>query len=186
MLSRRQLSAMAAYFTVPWLKLLPPNLSPTSYTAELPSAADMLSLVQPMPVPEFQFQNSRGQWLTPQKFKGQGVVVSLWATWCAPCRWELPTLARLAIALRSDGIQVLPIAVASGDVGQVQDYFQGHEIRGLPVLVDPSATAFVAIQENTVPLTMVITKTGNVMARAIGGADWSTQETIIKLRKWLN
>lgn len=116
-------------------------------------------------------------------FLGHGMVVNLWATWCAPCVEELPSLAALSKRLAPDDIAVLPLSSDRGGAKTVQAYFQAHAINGLPVLLDPHSTSAHAWNVRGIPTSFVIDKKGRQVARLEGSADWSTPAAAQLVRK---
>ena len=182
-LSRRQVSILGASLMAPG-GISMAGLVVPAYADELPDAADVLKRIQPVRVPLFPFQDVDGQILTLAEYHGHSLVVNLWATWCAPCRWELSTLSRLNTMLRPDHIKVLAIAVASGGAPAVESFFTRKRIEGLQVLADPLANSCGAVKTNAVPLTMIIDRDGKMVARRKGSADWGTSATASKVREW--
>ena len=144
-------------------------------------------MVENMPVqpPPFHFETAKGEKRSLADYRGHGLVVNFWATWCGPCRLELPTLAALARALKSSNILVLPISVDRGGAKTVESYFARHMVGNLPVLVDPSMSALDAFNLNGIPATIVVNPKGDVIAHLESAADWSTPGTIRKLRKMI-
>ncbi len=71
------------------------------------------------------------------EFKGRGMVVNMWATWCAPCVAEMPSLEALSKALAPQDIAVLPLSSDRGGAERLQAWYQAHGITALPVLLDP-------------------------------------------------
>ena len=182
-LSRRQFSAMSGSFSMMGVTSLS-GFDGSAQAASLPDAAEVLNKTVPTRMPKFDFMDRNRRLLSLKDYRGRGLVVNLWATWCIPCLWELPTLATLNQMLSPNDIQVLPIAVASDGAGKIISYFAKNRIEGLPVLVDPSASAFSALKTNVVPLTMIINRSGELVAHLEGGANWGTVATASKVREW--
>ena len=90
-----------------------------------------------MAAPDIVFAVADGSEHRLADFLGHGMVINLWATWCAPCVEEMPSLAALSKALAPDDIAVLPLSSDRGGAARVQAFFQEHGITGLPVLLDP-------------------------------------------------
>ena len=117
-------------------------------------------------------------------FKGRGMVVNMWATWCAPCVAEMPSLQTLSKALAPKDIAVLPLSSDRGGADAVQSWYHAHDITALPVLLDPKGALARAFNARGIPTTVIINTSGKVVARLEGAADWSApqaQALILKL-----
>jgi thiol-disulfide isomerase/thioredoxin len=152
--------------------------------AELPPLAQELKPVSPpAPPPDGVFVAADGSSHHLSEFKGRGMVVNLWATWCAPCVAEMPSLAALSKALAPQDIAVLPLSSDRGGVDAVRAWFQEHAITGLPVLLDPKGALARAFDARGIPTTVVINTAGLMVARLEGAADWAAPESQALVRK---
>jgi thiol-disulfide isomerase/thioredoxin len=118
------------------------------------------------------------------EFKGHGMVVNMWATWCAPCVAEMPSLEALSKALAPKDIAVLPLSSDRGGADAVRAWYRAHGVTGLPVLLDPRGALATAFNARGIPTTVIISTAGKIVARLEGAADWSAPEAqalIVKL-----
>ena len=115
-------------------------------------------------------------------YLGQGVVLNLWATWCAPCVAEMPSLDALAAAVAPSGVVVLPLSTDRGGAAVVQRFYEARGIRNLPVLLDPSSLSTRALGLAGLPTTLLIDKAGQERARVEGGAAWDTPAAIAMVK----
>jgi thiol-disulfide isomerase/thioredoxin len=115
-------------------------------------------------------------------FKGHGMVVNMWATWCAPCVAEMPALEALSKTLAPQDIAVLPLSSDRGGADTVAAWFQAHGITALPVLLDPKGAMARAFDARGIPTTVIINKSGNVVARLEGAADWASPDAAAAIR----
>ncbi|WP_426029770.1 TlpA family protein disulfide reductase [Caulobacter sp. DWP3-1-3b2] len=123
------------------------------------------------------FTDGAGKSLTLADFKGQVVVMNLWATWCAPCKKEMPTLAKLQASYATQPLKVLPISVdRDSDLNLVQAQMTANS--PLQVYRDPGYKLSFALDPRAegYPTTVIYDKQGRERARLAGDADWSSPE----------
>jgi len=150
----------------------------------LPPLAEGLSPVSPPgEPPDGVFIAADGSTHRLAEFRGRGMVVNLWATWCAPCVAEMPSLEALSKALAPQDIAVLPLSSDRGGADAVLAWYQQHGITGLPVLLDPKGALARAFSARGIPTTVVIDTSGHVVARLEGAADWSAPAAEALVRK---
>jgi thiol-disulfide isomerase/thioredoxin len=140
----------------------------------LAAAAFNFAATGPKPVPELTFLDEGGEEVTLRDFEGDVVVLNLWATWCAPCRREMPSLDRLQAELGEDGLTVVALSLDRGDVGKVREFFEELEIANLAIYRDPEAPGL--------PTTIVIDRTGQEVGRLLGPAEWDSEQALALLR----
>jgi thiol-disulfide isomerase/thioredoxin len=153
-----------------------------SADSDLPDVATVITRMSPTAAPAFVFFTPAAKRLTLADFAGHTLVVNLWATWCPPCRDELPTFAALAPKLKASGILVLPISIDSNGATAVRPYFKTQDIRTLPILLDENGDNLDALNTDGIPVTVVINPEGKMVARLDGAADWNTPATIAYLQ----
>ncbi len=108
--------------------------------------------------------------------RGKWVVLNFWATWCAPCRLEMPSLDRLQAA-RPD-LLVLPVASGPNPVPGIARFWQEAAITGITSLRDPSRELSAAAGVLALPVTLILNPEGQEVARLIGHAEWDAPETL--------
>jgi thiol-disulfide isomerase/thioredoxin len=159
------------------------NVAPRRAVAqEMGSVDDLQDMPPGATLPAFQFFTPDNQARTLDDYRGRGVVLNLWATWCGPCVAELPTLDALAAAVAADDIVVLPLSSDAGGAASVRAFYDGHDIEHLPVLLDPGGAITSAWQVPGIPVTVIFDRTGHPRARLIGGADWSTPAAVARVK----
>jgi thiol-disulfide isomerase/thioredoxin len=155
-----------------------------SHAQELEDLAGALKLTDPpVAAPAFGFVAADGSEHHLADFLGHAMVVNLWATWCAPCVAEMPSLAALSKALAPNDIAVLPLSSDRGGAAAVQAFYKQHGITGLPVLLDPQGAAAHACKVRGIPTSLIIDRQGRERARLEGAADWSTPAAAALVRK---
>lgn len=130
--------------------------------------------VTPRPVPEITFENGDGEPMTLADFRGKVIVLNIWATWCPPCRREMPTLDRLQAELGSERFEVLALSIDSAGPSVVREFFAEEGIEHLALYIDTSARALPRLDIRGVPTTLMVDAEGCEVARLIGEADWAT------------
>jgi thiol-disulfide isomerase/thioredoxin len=136
---------------------------------------DLVVDSSPAPAPNAPFTDAAGKAHTLADFKGKAVIVNLWATWCAPCVQEMPTLAKLASESAGQPLAIVPVSVDRPDDRANAEAFLAKR-PPLTFYSDPSyglPAAFTPRVEG-LPTTVLIDRNGRVRARLSGGADWST------------
>ena len=128
---------------------------------------------RPVP-PQDPFLDGSGAAKTLADFKGRPVVLNFWATWCAPCVKELPSLARLQAA-RPD-LAVLIVNVEKKGARVAAPFLEENGVEGLEPYVDGEMKLWRAFRLNGLPTTVLIDAEGREVARHEGEADWDTPE----------
>jgi thiol-disulfide isomerase/thioredoxin len=144
----------------------------------LPAAAFNFAPTGPKPVPELTFLDAEGNEVRLADFQGEVVVLNLWATWCGPCRREMPSLDRLQAKFGGDGLEVIALSLDRGDVAKVRAFFDELEISRLAVYQDPQARAGRELGAPGLPTTIVIDRTGREIGRLLGPAEWDSEDAL--------
>jgi thiol-disulfide isomerase/thioredoxin len=148
----------------------------------LSAAAFNFAATGPKPVPELTFLDGEGEQVSLADFRGKVVVLNLWATWCAPCRREMPSLDRLQAELGDDGLEVIALSLDRGDVAKVREFFDELEIANLKIYRDPDTRASRALEALGLPTTIVIDRAGQEVGRLLGPAEWDSADALALLR----
>jgi thiol-disulfide isomerase/thioredoxin len=139
--------------------------------------AKLVVPAQPVQEPDVAFTGPDGKTMKLADLKGQVVIVNFWATWCGPCKEEMPSLARLAKDYAEKGVKVVPISVDRLEDGAAaKDFLKSHG--DLPFYNDPEYRVVFGLTPRAegLPTTVIFDKDGKEKARLSGGADWSTDQ----------
>ena len=136
----------------------------------------------PRQIPGLQFQDGAGRARSLADFRGRLVLLNIWATWCAPCREEMPTLDRLQAKLGGPGFEVVALSIDQQGAAVVRKFFDEVGIKSLQLYVDPSAQAGFKLATVGVPTTLLVDRTGREIGRRAGPAKWDAPEVVEALR----
>lgn len=128
------------------------------------------------PAPALQALDMQGKTWTLAELRGRAVVLNFWATWCPPCRAEMPSLQQLAEIYGPEQLQVLALNVGEGP-RRIAQYLQSSGLN-LTVLLDPQSEAARAWGANVLPTTLLIDAEGRPRLRVRGEVDWSGREAM--------
>ena len=129
------------------------------------------------PAPDVSFNNPDGGEITLAKFKGVPVLVNLWATWCAPCVKELPTLDRLSQSHDKDGsLGVVAISQDMGPHASVVAFLQSHGIKSLGAYHDPKMALSGKLGAEVLPTSILFDAEGREVWRYVGDLDCTGAE----------
>jgi thiol-disulfide isomerase/thioredoxin len=107
-----------------------------------------------------------------EDWRGQWVLLNFWATWCAPCRHEMPGLDRIAAELGGPDFVVLPVATGRNPLPAIRRFFEETELQNLPILRDPQQHFAREMAVFGLPVTVLIDPEGREVARLTGDAAW--------------
>ena len=120
------------------------------------------------------FKGADGSDLTFADFQGKYLLVNFWATWCAPCREEMPHLAELQAEFGGDDFVVLTIASGRNPRPAMEAFFAEIGVENLPLHTDANSALSRDMGVLSLPVTVILDRQGNEIARLTGGADWAS------------
>ena len=136
----------------------------------------------PAPPAPQSFTDAEGAAVSLADFKGKGVVLNLWATWCVPCVAEMPALDAMAAKLAGEGIVVVPLSSDRGGAAAVRKFYAAHQIAHLGIWLDHLGLAARGLGARGLPTTLIIDREGRERGRLEGGIAWATEEALAKIR----
>jgi len=122
------------------------------------------------------FRDLDGKRLTLAGYSGKVVLVNIWATWCPPCRAEMPTLDRLAGEMEGPDFAVISLSTDRGGVDRVAQFFESIQIENLEVMHDRSGKFSRQAGVLGLPVTLILDRQGREIARLLGDTDWDSPE----------
>lgn len=136
----------------------------------------------PLDLEEVRFTDGAGRTMTLADFAGRTVLLNLWATWCAPCREEMPALDRLQGELGGDSFTVVALSLDRGALEGPRAFFEEIGVRHLALYHDGSGRAGAKLGAFGLPTTLLIGPDGRSLGRLVGPADWDSPEALELLR----
>jgi len=137
---------------------------------------DMMKLAihqEPMAVSSEPFTGPEGE-TTLADFQGKVLLVNFWATWCAPCREEMPSIAALGEAFAAEDFAVVTIATGRNPAPAIEKFLSEIGLEDLPVYLDPKQRLARDMGVMGLPVTVLVDSEGREVARLVGGADWGS------------
>jgi len=126
---------------------------------------------------EFCLKDLSGKKVELKQFKGKIIFLNFWATWCGPCKEEMPSLEVLHQQFKEKNFILLTISVDYEGLKPVQEFINKHRYT-FPVLLDPKCEALDLFEVKGIPTTFIINKKGRMIGRAIGPRDWKSPEVV--------
>jgi thiol-disulfide isomerase/thioredoxin len=136
----------------------------------------------PLKVPDLTFEDASGKKLSLADFRGRTVLLNLWATWCVPCRKEMPTLDALQGELGAEDFQVVAVNIDTRDHDKPKRFFKDIGVRKLAYFADPSAKVFQDLKAIGrafgMPTTMLLDHQGCEIGTIAGPANWASNDAL--------
>ncbi|HXV73979.1 MAG TPA: TlpA disulfide reductase family protein [Sphingomonadales bacterium] len=136
----------------------------------------------PQPLPVTPFADRGGDPVTLGAFRGKTVLVNFWATWCKPCRAEMPSLARLEAALGGEAFGVVTVSLDLEGYEIIDPFLAEIGVANLPVYWDRSNRLTVELATKGLPMTILIDREGRWVGRLDGPAEWDTPEALALMK----
>jgi len=142
-------------------------------------------LPAPRPLPSIQFMDETGRRLTSEDFRGKVVLLNFWATWCLPCREEMPALDRLQATLGGKDFEVVAVSIDKGDKGPaaLKVFYRDVGIRHLRIYHDPTGDAGFEVGMVGIPTTLLLDREGKELGRMSGPAKWDGPEALALIER---
>jgi thiol-disulfide isomerase/thioredoxin len=139
----------------------------------------------PKPMPELRFEDGAGRARTLADFRGKLVLLNVWATWCAPCREEMPALDRLQAELGGPSFEVVALSVDQQGPEVARRFLGEIGVKSLALYIDRSASAAFKLDTPGLPVSLLLDRQGREIGRHLGPAKWDAPEVLQSLRSKL-
>jgi thiol-disulfide isomerase/thioredoxin len=140
--------------------------------------AALLVRPKPLDLPAFTFADADGKSKSLADFSGKIVLLNIWATWCVPCREEMPAFDRLETRLGGKDFAVVAVNIDKGGPEKAAAFLQETGATHLALYTDPSGKLFSTLKAVGMPTTLLIDRDGKEIARLVGPADWASPEAV--------
>jgi peroxiredoxin len=127
--------------------------------------------------PNFSLEDVHGKKVEFRHFGGKVVFLNFWATWCSPCKEEMPSMEALYNLFKGKDFVFLTVSVDYAGVKPVKEFIEKHRYT-FPVLIDPNCETLDLFEVKNIPTTLLIDKKGTIIGKAIGPIDWKKQEVV--------
>ena len=160
-----------------WMLAGPVHAVPPASIGHLKLEADA------KPIPTVAFTDAQGARHTLAEFKGRYVLLNLWATWCAPCVRELPSLAGLQSAIPKDKFTIVAVDVGRGSPADAAAFLKSHHAGALDVYMDSDIALIRVFGAFGLPMSVLIDPQGREIARAMGPGEWNAPDAVDYFRE---
>lgn len=134
--------------------------------------------------PDLKFKDENGQIISLRSLKGKVVFINLWATWCPPCIYEMPSINKLKNTFKDNDDLVFLMVDVDGKINQAKKFMERRKF-DLPVHI-PASEIPRELFGGSIPTTIIVNKQNDIVGRHVGGADYAAQEVIDMMSKLLN
>ncbi|MGO8954400.1 MAG: TlpA family protein disulfide reductase [Rhodomicrobium sp.] len=183
-------SVASGFYTALWLRgdgerSVPPIVAEREAGFSAP-AGQLVRRAEPQAMPDLVFSSADGKPHHLSEWRGKVVLLNLWATWCAPCKAEMPSLDRLQAKLGSDAFTVLAISVDRTGMDKPASFFAGNGITHLTLYNDNTSQTLNGLRVSGLPVSVILNREGREAARLIGPADWDGPRATAQIEEFLN
>jgi len=150
-----------------------------------PSARDVSPITlfeTPRPLPDIRFVDAVNQPVSLADFRGKTILLNIWATWCAPCREEMPSLDRLEKRLGGSDFQVVALSTDLNGLAAVKAFYDRIQLTTLGVYLDSSGKVSTDLKIPGLPTTLLIDPEGRALGVRVGAAEWDSDEVMSMIR----
>ena len=153
-----------------------------SYSIEKPDIENIVINKIPKTYQEIVFKDLNQKDIDLANYKGKLLILNFWATWCAPCLEEMPSLDLLQSDSRLNNLMIFPINIGQENLSKSENFFKELKIKNLNIYFDPTISLAKKFSLRGIPTTILFNKDGEEFARIIGSIDFNSQKFI----EWLS
>ncbi len=139
----------------------------------------------PVPLGEITMEGLDGRQISSRDWQGKATIVNFWATWCAPCIREMPSLVRLQQRLGGKAFTVIALSQDRKGFDVIKPFIAEHELKALPVYHDPKSRSALALKIRALPTSVLFDRQGRELGRLAGHAEWDSDEAVALIEHYL-
>ena len=158
--------------------------SSASYAIQQPNLENLIIHKDPKKLEKINFINIKNETIDLKKFENSLVIINFWATWCAPCIEEMPSLNRLQKNTAFNNLKILPINVGRDSIEKSKNFYKKLKIDNLEIYLDKDIELANKFLLRGLPTTVFINKKGEEFARVIGFINFDDKRIIKWLQKY--
>jgi thiol-disulfide isomerase/thioredoxin len=155
-----------------------------SYALEKPDLKNLVLIKDPKLYDDVIFKDINQKDVNLDDFKGKLLILNFWATWCLPCKVEMPSLDDLQSNSSFSNLKIFPINIGKEDISKSESFFKELNIRNLDIYIDAPITLAKKFSLRGVPTSIIFNKQGKEFARIIGSIDFNDEEFIDWLKAY--
>ena len=156
----------------------------SSFSLEASEIKNLIIYEEPKKYDNLSFLDDKNNELKLNSFKGNVILLNFWATWCAPCKEEMPSLDLLEENKELNNLKIFPINIGKDNLNKASSFFNNLKIRNLNLYFDNPQTLAKKLSLRGIPTTILFNKKGDEFARIVGSIDFSDQKFLDWLRQY--
>tara|TARA_B100000780_G_scaffold86180_1_gene59232 strand:- start:76 stop:591 length:516 start_codon:yes stop_codon:yes gene_type:complete len=149
-----------------------------SYALGKPDIKNLVLIKNPKTYENVIFKDINQRDVVLDDFKGKLLILNFWATWCAPCKEEMPSLDDLQLNSNLNNLKIFPINIGQEDISKSEFFFKELNIKNLDIYIDAPITLAKKFSLRGVPTTILFNKEGKEFARIMGSIDFNDEEFV--------
>lgn len=122
--------------------------------------------------PDFQLKNLKGEWVDLNAFRGKIILINFWATWCGPCRAEMPSMEEMYNGFNRKDFEILAVSTDEDGLRSVVPFLQEYRF-SFPVLIDDTLRINDLYGVSSIPTSVIVDRNGMITNRFFGAIDWT-------------
>ena len=155
-----------------------------SQALEKPDLKNLVLIKNPKTYENLIFMDMNQKDVNLDDFKGKLVILNFWATWCVPCKKEMPSLDDLQSNTKLNNLKIFPINIGGENLSKSESFFKELNIKNLDIYIDAPITLAKKLSLRGVPTTILFNKQGREFARIIGSIDFNDKKFINWLKNY--